>query len=250
MSTFTIVFLKILSFGMKNINKILTITTGLLLSSQLLIFSHSFGQKEYVKNEYEKGTIENGFKTGIWEYYDSLGILELSVDYSNATLVYIRPDTMDYVIFENNEWVNSKLDITPRYIGSSVGFYKILNDYIDYPPQAKSRNVVGCVCVSFEVDTMGLAGNYEIVHDIGAECGYELTRLLKLVPNYWLVATKNGKLYKSKFIIYCNFGINLYSKKLEPRERKRKKAINHPIIPIGTVLDTISYTIEKGVIRK
>ncbi len=235
---------------MGNIKKILTIITGLLFSIQLLFFSFSFGQKVYVKNEYEKGILENGFKTGIWEYYDSLGILELSVDYSNATLVYIAPDTTDYVIFENNEWVKSKVDIPPRYIGSTVEFYKLLNDYIDYPAQARYRDVVGCVCVLFEIDTLGKSGNYEIVQDIGAECGDELIRVLKLVPNYWLVATKNGKIYKSRFIIHCDFGINLYGKKLEPRISKRKKTINNQTIPMARDLDTISYTIEKGIIRK
>jgi len=235
---------------MRNLKKILTITTGLLFSSLLLFISYSFGQNKYVSNDYEKGKIINGFKSGIWEYYDSFGILELSVDYSNAALIYIRPDTLDYVIFENNEWVKSKVDIPPRYIGSSVEFYKILNDHIEYPPQARSRDVVGCVSVLFEVDTMGIAGNYEIVHDIGAECGYELIRLLNLIPNYWLVARKNGKAYKSRFIIHCDFGINLYGKKLKPRVRKRKKTINNQPIPIARELDTISYTVEKGIIRK
>jgi protein TonB len=242
-------FLRFEAPGMRNFKKILRVTLGLLVAFQFLMFPFSFGQNVFVKNEYEKGVLANGYKTGVWEYYDSLEVLELSIDYTNAKLVYLRPDTSDYVIYENYEWVKSKVDIPPKYIGSSVEFYKLLNEYIDYPAQARYRDVVGCVSVLFEVDTMGIAGNYEIVQDIGAECGDELVRVLKLLPNYWLVARKNGKAYKSRFIIHCDFGINLYGKKLEPRERKRKKTTNNQVIPLARDLDTISYTIEKGIIR-
>ncbi|MCF8404276.1 MAG: energy transducer TonB, partial [Bacteroidales bacterium] len=155
----------------------------------ILIFLGSFAsvcaQGQLVNNGYEKGYVKNGFKSGLWQYYDSTGILELEIDYTSSTLKYIIPDTSEYIIFENGEWVKSKLDIPPRYIGSSKEFYNILKENVDYPMQARYRDIIGVVWISFEVDTSGKAGNYQIHNEIGGECGYEFLRVLKLIPNYW-----------------------------------------------------------------
>ncbi|MCD4695937.1 MAG: energy transducer TonB [Bacteroidales bacterium] len=208
------------------------------------VFSISFAQETRINNGYEKGSYKGEYKIGIWQYYDSTGTLELEIDYTNAVLKYIQPDTSDYIIYKNGEWVNSKLDIPPVFIGSSVEFYDILNTNIDYPMQAWYRDLVGKVWISFEVDTTGRAKNYTVHNDIGGECAHEFLRVLKLIPNYWLVAEKDGKRFRSKLLIACEFGIIMDGKKLTKRKKKRNKS--SLTLPTAKKIDGINYTIKKG----
>ena len=206
-----------------------------------------YGQTVNINKGYEKGAMEGIYKIGTWQYFDSTGNLELEIDYDNRILNYLERDTSAYVIFKDGQWTTSTLDIHPRYIGSWVEFYDILNSSLDYPMQARYRDVVGKVYITFEVDTTGQAINFETVNDIGCECAYECKRVLQLVPNYWLVAMKDGNKYKSRFIISCEFGIILDGKRLEERQRKnRKNKSGLPKMPLAKELDGISYVIKKG----
>lgn len=205
------------------------------------------GQTEQINKGYEKGLMDGIYKIGLWQYYDSAGMLELEVDYDQGVLTYLEIDTSDFVIFKDGEWVTSKVDIPPRHIGSSVEFYNILNDHVNYPAQARYRDVVGKVYVVFDVDTTGRATNYRAVNDIGCECAYEFERVLKLIPNYWLVAENDGKKYKSRFIISCEFGIILDGKRLKERKRRsRKKQKDTVDFPLAREMKGISYVIKKG----
>ena len=149
--------------------------------------------------------MKNGYKVGVWQYFDSTGAMEMEIDYSSAIINHLKADTSDFVIFKDGEWISSKVDIPPRYIGSTVEYYDILNTNVDYPMQAWYRDLIGKVYIMFEVDTTGRVDNYEVLKDIGGECAYEFGRVLKLVPNYWLVAVKDGVACKSRFIISCEF---------------------------------------------
>jgi hypothetical protein len=98
----------------------------------------------------------------------------------------------------------------------------------------------------FEIDTMGKATNFSILKDIGGECGYEFSRVLKLIPNYWLVAERNNQKYRSRFLISCEFAIIMDGKKLNERKKNRKKNPDPFVLPLAKELMGISYTIKKG----
>jgi hypothetical protein len=204
-------------------------------------------QQTYVNKGYEKGMMNGIYKTGNWQYFDSAGTLDMEIDYDKGVLTYLRRDTSEYVIFENGRWVTSRLEIPPRYIGSWVEYYDILNESLDYPAQARYRDVVGKVYIIFEVDTSGKAVNFEPVNDIGCECAYECMRVLQLVPNYWLVAAKNGVKYRSRFLFSCEFGIIMDGKRItEKSRRSRKRKQDILALPPARQLNGISYIIRKG----
>lgn len=204
-------------------------------------------QVEEVNRGYEKGKVKGRYKIGVWEYYDSTGTLELGVDYSTQSLTFLKRDTTEYVINKDGQWIKSRLDIPPRFIGSYVDFYKILNEHVDYPMQAWYRDVVGDVIISFEIDTMGKATNYQTIKDIGGECAWEFTRVLKVVPNYWLVAEKDGQKYASRFIIRCNYRIIMDGRPLKEKIRKGKRHNKDTSqIPLARELPGISHTVKKG----
>ena len=221
--------------------------TSIFLCFILFLALSATGQQVTVNNGYEKGVMDGIFKVGTWQYFDSTGALDLEVNYDQGLMTYLRPDTTPYAIYKEDRWTYSPVDIPPRYIGSWVEFYDILNSSLDYPMQARYRDVVGKVYITFEVDTTGHLVNIQPVNDIGCECAHECMRVLKLIPNYWLVASKDGKKYRSRFIFSCEFGIILDGRRLEPRKSKaRKKRQDTLAMPLARELEGISYVIEKG----
>jgi len=166
----------------------------------------SFGQKKEVDNGYEKGHLVDGYKEGIWEYYDN-NVLKLKIDYTTGKLVYLAKDTLNYAIKTENGWKMSKLDIPPRYVGSMEEILKILAMNIRYPAKAKNQSTIGTVLLGFEINLQGHVENVKILRDIGNGCGDEVLRGFQFIPNIWLVAQKNGVSYKSRYILPVKFQI-------------------------------------------
>ncbi len=189
-----------------------------------------------VFTEYSSGYIKDGYNVGVWEYYDLPGELSISVNYDNGKLLYLIPDTSEYVIKVDDRWVSSKLDIQPRYIGSMVEFYKILYKNTTYPKKARENSIVGKFYITFEVDTLGHAGEYEVIHDIGGECSKEIIRTLKLIPNFWLSAMKDKRKYVAKFILPINFTIEIDGKVVND---PRKAELVETNLPIAKSLDMV-----------
>ncbi len=165
-----------------------------------------FGQETKVDHGYEKGTLVDGYKSGIWEYYDN-GVLKLKIDYTTGKLVYLAEDTTKYAIETKSGWELSKLDIYPHYIGSADEIIKILAMNMHYPAQAKNKSITGTVLLGFEINLQGHADSVMILRDIGGGCGEEVMRAFRFIPNLWLVAAKDGKQYKSRYILPVRFQI-------------------------------------------
>ena len=184
----------------------------------------SSGQSVNVDNGYEKGLLVDGYKEGIWEYYDN-NVLKLKVDYTTGKLVYFADDTANYAIKTENGWEFSKLDIYPRYVGSMEEIIRILALNVHYPVEAKNKTVIGTVLLGFEINLQGNAENIKILRDIGAGCGEEVLSAFQLVPNYWLVPRKEGKSYKSRYILPVRFQIGKKTKDGDVWEKEPKSEI-------------------------
>ncbi len=192
-----------------------------------------------VSNEYEKGTIQDGYKIGVWEYYDKPGELSLKIDYNTGQLLYISEDsTKTYAVKINGVWQQAELDRHPRYIGSMAAYYKLFSSNFRFPVEARRNSTVGSFYITFEVDTMGRADNFIIINDIGDNCGEESIKVLKLIPNYWTVASKGKVKYKSKFILPLTFKISLDGKEIG-RPKKKNTGTE---IPIACKLDEVVVT--------
>lgn len=136
----------------------------------------------------------------------------------------MRKDTIGtYAIEREGNWVQSTLDVQPRYLGSIKEIYRILMTNIRYPAQARTNSTTGTLYLMFEVDTTGQAVNHQIVNDLGDRCGDEVLRAIKIVPNLWTVASKDGKLYRSRIILPITFNITLNGRELRPRSGKKSQ---------------------------
>lgn len=190
-----------------------------------------------VINEYEKGELLNGYKTGIWEYYDEPGEVALQIDYDTKQILYLKPDTSKYAIQFGGKYKMMRVDQQPRYIGSIKELQKIIDSNVSYPPHARRNSTVGQFHVIFEVDSTGLANNFEILNDIGDGCGDEVLKALKLVPNFWIPANVGGRYFNSRFTIPVTFKIEIDGKPFgRPRKSKKEE------LPIAKKLPEIVIT--------
>jgi len=172
----------------------------------LIVPFFTYGQKKAVNNGYEKGLLLNGYKTGVWQYYDNNRLI-FKVDYSTGKLLYLAKDTSRYVIKTDKGWKLSKLDIYPHYLGSDDEILRTVAVNLRYPEKARRKSIIGTVLLSFEINLQGKADSARIIHDIGGGCGKEVLRVFHLVPNYWLVARKGGKKYIARYVLPVRFQI-------------------------------------------
>ncbi len=187
--------------------------------------------------KFQQGETKDGYKVGIWEYYDiSPERLTLKVDYDSGKLLYLIPDTTEYIIKSEGNWISSKLDIQPRYIGSMNEFYNIISAQLYYPLLARSKHTSGQFCLSFEIDTLGSMTNVEILNGLGDGCSTEAIRALKHIPNLWIPAQKQEKKYSSRFILPFNFILKSGTKYFSA---SWNKSIPESIYSKGKLLHTI-----------
>ncbi len=201
-------------------------------------------QTNDVATKYERGKLIDGYKAGVWEYYDTPGDLALKINYTSAELLFLKPDTTAYAIKIKNEWEKQKLDMQPRYIGSMFDFKKV-QGVLKYPEKALNNITCGRFYITFEIDTLGQAVNYTVINDIGDNCAESIVDMLKSIPNYWLVAMKDGKKYESRFIIPVTFKMSLDGKEYPAKKRKNYVFI----LPLANQLDEIVIEIM-GVTRE
>ncbi|TAH38359.1 MAG: TonB family protein [Bacteroidetes bacterium] len=187
--------------------------------------------------KFQQGEIKDGYKVGVWSYYDiNPEKTVLKVDYDSGKLLYLIQDTTDYIIKSGGNWISSKLDIQPRFIGSMNEFYNIITAQLYYPLLARTRHTSGQFYLSFEIDTLGSIGNIEIINDIGDGCSTEAIRALKHIPNLWIPAQKKNEKYSSRFILPFNFILKSGAKYFSA---SWNTAISDSIYSKGKLLNTI-----------
>ncbi len=205
-------------------------------------------RKKYVEvnDEYEKGFLKDGYKAGIWEYYDKPGKLSLKINYDTGALLYMAEDTTEYAVEIDGIWTLKRVDIQPRYIGSMYRGYKFMTSKIRYPSKARDHRTTGTVYISFEIDTTGRASEFRIINDLGNETGKMALEATLAIPNFWIPARIDGKKYKSRFIVPFNYimeedgGANNSAKNKYKEELPLAKSMPKIDIKAYSVVRTIS----------
>jgi len=201
---------------------------------------------QMVSSDYEKGQMVDGSRVGIWQYFDQPGELALKVDYSTGELLYIQADSSAYVIKKNDQYERCQVDIAPRFIGSMNTFYSTLGKEVQFPMDAVRQSTVGTMHILFEIDTVGLIDNYEIINDLGHGCAEEVMVALQKLPNVWVPASLGGKKYRARFAIPLTFTIIKDNQVIRP---PRKRLKNKEPVPLAYMLKEITVT-AIGVTRK
>lgn len=153
------------------------------------------------------GRIENGQKTGNWQYFDEPGELSLMVNYTTGKLSYIKPDTSKYLVNDGHVWLEATVQTPPRFIGSKKEVIDFLYQNITFPLDARVHGVEGITIISAVIDETGDFGNFEIVKNLEGGYTEEVIGELSELPNTWIQATSSSGAIASKFYFVVSFGI-------------------------------------------
>lgn len=159
-----------------------------------------------VANANEKGQIVNGFKSGIWEYYDMEEIV-LRIDYDRNDILYIVPDSSQYAVQINDRYVMTKVDQQPRYLGSASEIYRTIGLNIQYPAKARAKEIQGRFDLAFTIDTEGKMQDFQVISNIGGGCGEAAIEAMKKIPGSWIPAIVDGTPRKARFVLPFSFVI-------------------------------------------
>lgn len=115
---------------------------------------------------------------------------------------------MAYVIAKPDEKIYSfvSLSTPPTYPGGIEELYKFLNEHINYPAEAKEKNITGNVFMSFAVEKDGSITDIKIDRSLGYGTDEEAVRVIKLSEK-WNPGLIDGKPVRVKYNIPIKFDI-------------------------------------------
>jgi|GEM_PF-3515444 len=173
--------------------------------------------QELIQTEYEKGYIKDGKKYSVWQYFNANKEVELAINHTTGKVMYIIPDTSYYVIFRNGKWVASKLDLHPVPVTGYYNFYGAVSNTVVYTSKDYKNGLEGNGILLFDVDTMGIASNYQIVKGICKSCDSTILKSLNSINPSWTPAVVNKRRYLARFALGFEFRIkeNQFSFKSE-----------------------------------
>jgi protein TonB len=97
-------------------------------------------------------------------------------------------------------------DVGARKACSDRKMLEFIYKNIVYPKIARENGVEGMVVVRFVVEDDGSISSPEIVRDIGAGCGEEAVRIVKMMPN-WIPGRQRGNAVRVMFNLPVRFDL-------------------------------------------
>ena len=86
---------------------------------------------------------------------------------------------------EDDDWYRPvDYDTDPLFPGGVEALYKFIHDNLQYPQEAKERELTGKVYVTFTIKEDGTVDNVMVLRDIGGGCGQEAVRIIKSLPKW------------------------------------------------------------------
>ena len=99
---------------------------------------------------------------------------------------------------EKPEEIFKVVEQQPQYPDGEAAMLKFIYSNIKYPPIARDNGVEGTVYVSFVVEKDGSITDAKVVRDIGAGCGHEAVRVVKMMPK-WNPGKQRGRPVRVQF---------------------------------------------------
>jgi periplasmic protein TonB len=169
------------------------------------------GQGRVRQTDLDSGRVAKGRKLGPWSYYaltaSGRKVLVQRYDHDQKKLLYYRqPDDHPYRHQVAGNWQMGYLDRPPLYVGGEAALSTYMRQ-LNYPEQARVKNVQGKVIVRFVVDTLGTASDYQVLTGIGAGCDEEALRVARTIPAEWIPGRKAGRAVPVQYELPFTFRI-------------------------------------------
>lgn len=160
----------------------------------MVLSVHVYSQQHTETKERLKGT--TNLKKA--QYTIDIDKAMMPAMYSVPKQIILAKDTTVYAFME--------IETPPTYPGGIEKFYKFMNDNINYPEEAKKKNIQGNVFVSFIVEKNGALTNIRIDRKLGYGTDEEAVRVLKM-SRYWNPGIQKGKVVRVRYHIPIEFSL-------------------------------------------
>ncbi len=125
-------------------------------------------------------------------------------------------------------------ELNPEFPGGESEMYKFLGSNLNYPPDARDKNIQGRVYISFVVETDGKITHVKCLRGIGGGCDKEAIRVVKTMPN-WTPGMQDGEVVRVRYNLPIVFklqgGGRTKAQRKEDKKRKKeqeKKLMSSP----------------------
>jgi len=95
----------------------------------------------------------------------------------------------------------------PKFPGGEQAMIKFVAENINYPQEAKDKEIAGRVFVSFVVEKDGSVSNVKVVRGIGGGCDEEAARVIKGMPK-WKPGMQKGKPVRVNYMMPVFFKLD------------------------------------------
>ena len=100
-------------------------------------------------------------------------------------------------------------EVAKPYFADGINMAQYIANHMEFPIEAKEREIQGTVRLSFVVETDGTVSNIVVVNSVGGGCDNEAIRLIE--ETVWLPAEKNGKYVRSMGMQDITFSIGSHN---------------------------------------
>lgn len=109
-----------------------------------------------------------------------------------ALLLMVNTNAMAQSKKIANDKVLEKAEVMPQFPGGDQAMMKFVSENVQYPEEAKEKEISGRVMVGFIVEKDGSISDVKVVKGIGGGCDEEAVRVVKAMPK-WKPGKEKGK---------------------------------------------------------
>ncbi len=109
-----------------------------------------------------------------------------------ALLLMVNTNAMAQSKKIANDKVLEKAEVMPQFPGGDQAMMKFVSENVQYPEEAKEKEISGRVLVGFIVEKDGSVNEVKIIRGIGGGCDEEAVRVVKAMPK-WKPGKQDGK---------------------------------------------------------
>ncbi|MGH1337791.1 MAG: energy transducer TonB [Aureispira sp.] len=126
-----------------------------------------------------------------------------------------------------------------RQACSAPKIQQFVRENLLYPDSARARGIEGMVVVRFSVSETGAITELELLRNIGAGCGQEALRVVRIMPNF-TPASRNGEAISTKMVLPIRF----------TQKEKKKTAAQYRVEWGATYTNKITKAELKALLRR
>ena len=109
-----------------------------------------------------------------------------------AILLMVNTNAMAQNKKKANDKVLEKAEVMPEFPGGEQAMMKFVAENVQYPEEAKEKEISGRVLVSFIVEKNGSINEVKVMKGIGGGCNEEAVRVISAMPK-WKPGKQEGK---------------------------------------------------------